>query len=105
MNIQLKQPEIISALKQYIAAQGISLYNKTVDISFTAGRKESGLVADLVIEDGPATGTLERKVFDPVQSGPVGGYDSYSGSEPPQEPESETEAPQAPVATPVSLFN
>ena len=51
MQIQLKQTEIIAALKQYINAQGINLNGKTVDISFTAGRKESGITADISIED------------------------------------------------------
>lgn len=51
MQIQLKQTEIIAALKQYISGQGISLAGKTVSISFTAGRKESGIIADLSIEE------------------------------------------------------
>lgn len=51
MQIQLKQTEIIAALKQYIAGQGINLVGKEVTISFTAGRKEAGVTADLVIED------------------------------------------------------
>ena len=51
MQINLKQAEIITALKQYITNQGISLVGKTVDISFTAGRKEAGLSADIAIED------------------------------------------------------
>ena len=51
MQIQLKQSEIISAIKQYVGAQGINLSGKTVDISFTAGRKEGGLTADVVIEE------------------------------------------------------
>lgn len=56
MQIQLKQTEIVTALKQYIATQGISLAGKTVDISFTAGRKESGVVADISIEDADIPG-------------------------------------------------
>ena len=51
MQIQLKQTEIIAALKQYIGTQGINLSGKTVDISFTAGRKEAGTTADISIED------------------------------------------------------
>ena len=51
MQINLKQSEIITALKQYITHQGISLVGKTVDISFTAGRKEAGLSAEISIED------------------------------------------------------
>jgi len=51
MQIQLKQAEIHIAIKQYIASQGINLAGKTVVIAFTAGRKESGLTADVSIED------------------------------------------------------
>lgn len=51
MQIQLKQVEIITALKNYITLQGINLVDKTVDISFTAGRKDTGLSADITIED------------------------------------------------------
>ena len=51
MQIQLKQTEIIAALKQYIGTQGINLNGKAVDISFTAGRKEAGITADISIED------------------------------------------------------
>jgi hypothetical protein len=51
MQIQLKQSEIIAALKQYINSQGISLAGKEVSISFTAGRKEAGITADISIDD------------------------------------------------------
>jgi hypothetical protein len=51
MQIQLKQTEIIQALKLYISSQGINLGGKTVDVAFTAGRKEAGLSADVQIED------------------------------------------------------
>ena len=56
MQIQLKQSEIIAALKQYITSQGINLANKDVTISFTAGRKEAGVTADLLIEDSSIPG-------------------------------------------------
>lgn len=59
MNIQLKQSEIIDALKQYIVKQGINLSGKEVAITFTAGRKEAGITADLVIEDGVIPGFSE----------------------------------------------
>lgn len=52
MQIQLKQSEIVSALKQYIAGQGINLYGKNVDITFTASRGAAGVVADISIEEG-----------------------------------------------------
>jgi hypothetical protein len=51
MQINLKQAEIVSALKAYIAAKGIDLTSKTVEIDFTAGRKNTGLSADITIED------------------------------------------------------
>ena len=51
MQIQLKQSEIVTALKQYIVKQGINLAGKTVDVAFTAGRNGTGLSADISIED------------------------------------------------------
>mgnify|MGYP000382587192 CR=1 FL=1 len=51
MIVNLKQYEIEAALRQYIAQQGININSKTITISFTAGRKESGISAELDIED------------------------------------------------------
>ena len=51
MQIQLKQSEIIQALKLYITTQGINLNGKSVEVSFTAGRKDTGLSADVDIQD------------------------------------------------------
>ena len=62
MQIQLKQAEIVTALKMYIVSQGIILANKEVNISFTAGRKEAGVLADISIEDAVASGTCVEAV-------------------------------------------
>ena len=51
MQINLKQSEIVEALKQYVSRQGINLAGKDVAIAFTAGRKESGISAEISIED------------------------------------------------------
>lgn len=51
MQIQLKQAEIEEALKQYISQQGILLTGKSVVITFTSGRKDNGLSADVEIEN------------------------------------------------------
>jgi hypothetical protein len=51
MQIQLKQAEIVAAIRMYVAQQGISLVGKSVEMSFTAGRKEAGISVDIVIED------------------------------------------------------
>ena len=53
MQITLKQHEIEQALKQYIVSQGITLTDRDVDINFTAGRRGSGLSADLQISEDP----------------------------------------------------
>jgi len=70
MQIQLKQTEIINALKLYISNQGINLNGKTVEVAFTAGRKSSGLTADVCINDAqlPAVGiTPTPPVHIPVE--------------------------------------
>lgn len=71
MQIQLRQIEIEQALKQYITKQGINLSNQSVDISFTAGRKGGGLLADITIKDLPFFPSLEEEapaVIKPVLS-------------------------------------
>jgi hypothetical protein len=55
MQIQLKQNEIVAAIKQYVAQQGINLTGRKVEVTFTAGRKESGLSADVDITDDVPT--------------------------------------------------
>ena len=49
MKIAFKQVEIVAGLKLYIQSQGISLVGKTVEVDFTAGRKEAGLTAEVEI--------------------------------------------------------
>jgi hypothetical protein len=51
MQVNLKQSEIEQALRLYIAAKGIGLDNKKVTMSFTAGRKATGVSAEVNIED------------------------------------------------------
>lgn len=53
MLIQLRQSEIETALRDYIVNQGISLIDRTVEISFTSGRKDNGISADMDITDLP----------------------------------------------------
>lgn len=75
MRIHLKQEEIVAALKQYISDKGIDLSSKAVTISFTAGRKNTGLSADMQIEDGeiPGYGSNdgENEIGDEVPTKPV----------------------------------
>lgn len=71
MQIQLKQTEIVEALKQYISRQGLCLVNKTTEVSFTAGRSGAGLIADIAIEDSdipPLQGDLD---LDAKQEAPL----------------------------------
>ena len=57
MQITLKQSEIEVALKNYIVAQGINLTGKTIEVAFTAGRKEAGISAELDINDAGVEST------------------------------------------------
>jgi len=52
MQISLKQSEIVAAIYGYIETQGINLFGKNVDITFTSGRKGNGLSADVDIYTG-----------------------------------------------------
>jgi hypothetical protein len=73
MQIQLKQTEIITALKQYITSQGIDLAGKEVSVAFTAGRKESGISAEMDIEDNPLPdfADAEEEAPAPINKAPV----------------------------------
>lgn len=51
MNIIIKQKEIEAGIKLYLLQQGIQLNGKSTEISFTAGRKDSGLSAEIEIND------------------------------------------------------
>ena len=68
MQVQLKQAEIIAALKQYISGQGISLKGKQVDMVFTAGRKESGISVEISIDDAGIPDFFKGESEDPVQA-------------------------------------
>jgi hypothetical protein len=105
MQIQLKQSEIIAALKQYINSQGISLAGKEVSISFTAGRKEAGITADISIEDvaipGYTDAADEAETTKPVLTVVA----APAVAEPEAKPAVDTaSAEEAPKAT-TSLFN
>lgn len=49
MKIALNQSEVIAAIRGYVAAQGIDMAGKQLDVTFTSGRKGNGLTADLDI--------------------------------------------------------
>lgn len=68
MQVQLKQTEIIAALKQFITSQGINLAGKDVNITFTAGRKEAGIIADVSIEDVSIPGFTDEEVEQAVKA-------------------------------------
>lgn len=63
MQINLKQAEIEVALKNYVSHQGISLYARDVAITFTAGRKESGISAEITIEDSDIPGFGHGEIY------------------------------------------
>lgn len=80
MLIKLKQSEIEEALRDFIVKQGFNLDRKTVDISFTAGRGDSGMTADLDIHDAAAVmgcaGTAQcSPVYETQASASVGGVE------------------------------
>ena len=104
MQIQLKQPEIEEALRDYIVKQGINLSGRDVAITFTSGRKDNGISADMDIsdiqyipgfegdEDTP-TGPVKRASLEAVrvQAQPAHNPLPEAEAEPEPEPESEPE--------------
>lgn len=105
MLIQLRQSEIETALRDYIVNQGINLTGRTVDISFTSGRKDNGISADLditeihhsvkAIPSGPINVVYEKDLsVDPEEA--LGASDfKEDASEP---------VAEVPVKTAASLF-
>ena len=55
MQIILKQKDLEQALTLYLRDQGINLTNKSLSVSWTAGRKESGITAEIDIEEIPGS--------------------------------------------------
>lgn len=122
MIINLKQTEIEQALRAYVASQGISLHGKDLTISFTAGRRESGISAEISIDDVEIPGyTNDTHLETQMAKAPVLSLAATAPVEPPvpeepvgaeqgevpagaAEPEVQPEAEAAPVKATVSLF-
>lgn len=114
MLIQLRQSEIEAALKMYVVSQGFSLNNKTVDISFTSGRKD--ISADLKINETGVTvpvGPINRGFCVEPTSTPIAllqlnVHDQEANTVFNNEPEDESVDPpvaQAEVKSGASLFS
>ena len=75
MKIQLSQPNIERALVMYLEAQGIKLGTSDVAITFTAGRKQGGLTADVEFDDVATptapVGVVNRPEFTPRAVVPI----------------------------------
>lgn len=105
MLIQLRQSEIEAALREYIVNQGINLTDRQVDISFTSGRKDNGISADLDIVESQQT--LKVVPSGPIKRGfgPVELVKEACPLKDPEEATDETDFPQdigepvAPVET------
>jgi hypothetical protein len=118
MQVQLKQTEIIAALKQFITAQGINLAGKDVNITFTAGRKEAGIIADVSIEDVSIPGFTDEEVEEAVKASDApalkvvptvakAAIATEAVAEPVAQAQAETadEQPEEPAPKTTSLFN
>lgn len=70
MQINLKQNEIEAAIKQFLQKQGLNLGDKTVAMTFVAGRKENGLTVEINVEDSPIPGFTDADE-EVVPSGPI----------------------------------
>jgi hypothetical protein len=83
MQINLKQREIIEALRQYVIKKGIDLTGKTVECAFTAGRKDSGISVEIQIEDLDIPGFSDQTGDEDT---PGVSYESPSTTTAPKEP-------------------
>lgn len=64
MQINLKQTEIETALRDYVSKLGFSLDGREVGIVFTSGRKNNGLTADIEISDTVTTPAAPAVISD-----------------------------------------
>lgn len=72
MNIIIKQKEIEAGIKLFLLQQGIQLVGKSTEISFTAGRKDSGLSAEIEISDvAGAVSIVDTMIGQQVPVAPV----------------------------------
>lgn len=104
MQIQLKQDEVVIALKQYIAQKGIDLKGKVVTITFLAGRKGSGLTADMTIEDFDIPGFTGAE-SDASTLSLVGATPPVIKAEGEEQPVISDPSPEGDKPKSVSLFN
>lgn len=107
MQIIFKQTDIINALKLYVTSQGIALAGKSVDVSFTAGRGQTGISAELTIEDAPTQVGLATAVIMEAKTPAASLTDPQVAAdpeveEPAPEPEPAQEAPSTTSSS--SLF-
>lgn len=112
MLITLKQKEIEAALRMLITASGVSLAGKTVDITFTAGRKEAGLSAEVSIETDGSTALelpVQAAVITPVDVAAAAVSDVLSTATPAavvaDPAPAEGAVPVTDTCAPASLFN
>ena len=70
MLIQLKQSEIEEAIIGYINTHLMNVDDRNISIAFTAGRKDTGLTADVDIEmvkNKPTRiNTIQKEIYAPV---------------------------------------
>jgi hypothetical protein len=72
MNIIIKQREIEAGIKLYLLQQGIQIKGKTTEISFTAGRKDTGLSAEIEInEEGDGYAIIDAMIQKQAPVAPV----------------------------------
>lgn len=84
MQIQIKEAEIVTAIKEYLTRKGLRLDGKKVTVSFTARRNNMGLVADVDIDDAgipgfSAPGTSSTDGADCGPGGAAAGGSSDAG--------------------------
>ena len=67
MQVQLNQSEIEVAVTNYIGNVGINTQGKDISISFTAGRKETGISAEITIGNSSEVPKLNFPADEPKE--------------------------------------
>lgn len=89
MQITLNHDEIMDAVTQYVANQGIAITGKKIDVTMTAGRGSNGYTAnvDLLQEDSVQTPP------DSISDSDLDNTVNADGDEPPFEEEENNDKP------------
>jgi len=62
MKIEIDEPEIITAILDYVGSQGFTIDNERAAVELKAGRGENGMTATVSMSQGKVEVSVDKKV-------------------------------------------